>query len=156
VIGMANTLLDKVSTDAALEMAVLQRHERRDWFPFFLSLPALLVVFLIIGVPLVYSVVLSLHRINILTHQWIFVGLDNYLQILPQAEFISALERTAYFAAITVAVGLVLGVAMALVLNMNFPGRGLLRGVVLIPWAMAPVGVAVDPDLDHDQLDYGL
>jgi ABC-type glycerol-3-phosphate transport system permease component len=140
---MANTLLGKVSSDAALEMAVLQRHERRDWFPFFLSLPALLVVFLIIGVPLVYSVVLSLHRINILTQRWIFVGLDNYLQILPQAEFISALERTAYFAAVTVAVGLVLGVAMALVLNMNFPGRGLLRGVVLIPWAMAPVTVGV-------------
>ena len=65
---MANTSLGKVSTDAALEIAALQQHERRDWFPFILSLPALLVVFLIIGVPLVYSVVLSLHRINIHTY----------------------------------------------------------------------------------------
>lgn len=117
--------------------------ERRDWLPFWLSLPALLVVFLVIGLPLIYSLALSLHRINMLTKKWVFVGLQNYLEILPDPEFLWALARTAYFAGVTVTAGLVLGLAMALVLNMAFPGRGLLRSIVLIPWAMAPVTVGV-------------
>ncbi|MBV9703509.1 MAG: ABC transporter permease subunit [Methylobacteriaceae bacterium] len=139
---MADTALGKFGSGTA-EAAVPARRERRDWFPFFLSLPALLIVFLVIGLPLVYSLVLSLHRINVLTQRWIYVGLQNYLQILPQADFLWALGRTATFAVVTVVAGLVLGMAMALVLNMSFPGRGILRSVVLIPWAMAPVTVGV-------------
>ncbi|HET6518322.1 MAG TPA: ABC transporter permease subunit [Geminicoccaceae bacterium] len=111
--------------------------------PILLTLPTLLVVFLVIGVPLVYSLALSLHRINMLTQQWVFVGLQNYTDILPAPEFIAAFGRTAYFAAVTVIGGLVLGMAMALVLNMSFPGRNFLRSVVLVPWAMAPVAVGV-------------
>lgn len=116
---------------------------RRDWLPFLLSFPTLLVVFLVIGLPLIYSLALSLHRINMLTRKWIFVGLGNYSSIIPQADFLAAMGRTATFAAITVAAGLVLGMGMALILNMRFPGRGLMRSVVLIPWAMAPVTVGV-------------
>ena len=111
--------------------------------PILLTLPTLSVVFLVIGVPLVYSLALSLHRINMLTQQWVFVGLQNYTDILPAPEFIAAFGRTAYFAAVTVVGGLVLGMAMALVLNMSFPGRNFLRSVVLVPWAMAPVAVGV-------------
>src|ERR671918_463846 len=111
--------------------------------PFLLTLPTLLVVFVVIGIPLVYSLALSLHRINMLTQQWIFVGLQNYIDILPDPEFLAALGRTAYFAVVTVIGGLVLGMAMALVLNARFPGRDFLRSIVLIPWAMAPVAVGV-------------
>ena len=120
------------------------RAERR-WFglPFFLTLPTLIVVFLVIGIPLVYSLVLSLYRINMLTKRWIFVGLRNYLDVLPHPDFIAAMGRTIYFAAITVSGGLVLGIAMALVLNATFPGRNVLRSVMLIPWGMAPVAVGI-------------
>jgi ABC-type sugar transport system permease subunit len=111
--------------------------------PVLLTLPTLVVVFVVFGIPLVYSLVLSLHRINMLTHQWIFVGLQNYLDILPNADFIAALGRTAYFAVVTVVGGLILGMAMALVLNESFPGRNFLRSIVLVPWAMAPVAVGV-------------
>ena len=116
---------------------------RRDWLPFLLSFPTLLVVFLVIGLPLIYSLALSLFRINMLTRRWIFVGLQNYTSIIPQADFIAAMGRTAAFAVMTVAGGLALGMAMALVLNMRFAGRGLMRSIVLIPWAMAPVTVGV-------------
>lgn len=111
--------------------------------PILLTLPTLLIVFLVIGIPLVYSLALSLHRINMLTQQWIFVGFQNYLDILPNPDFLYAFLRTLYFAAVTVAGGLVLGMAMALVLNMRFFGRGMLRSLVLIPWAMSPVAVGI-------------
>ena len=108
-----------------------------------LVLPTLLVVFLVIGIPLIYSLALSLHRINPLTQRWIFVGLANYANILPDPDFLAAFGRTAYFAVITVLGGLVLGMAMALVLNMTFAGRNVLRSLVLVPWAMSPVAVGI-------------
>ena len=111
--------------------------------PFLLTLPTLLVVFLVFGIPLIYALALSLHRINMLTQQWMFVGLANYLDILPHPEFLAAFGRTAYFAVVTVLGGLALGMAMALVLNLSFPGRNFLRSIVLVPWAMAPVAVGV-------------
>jgi multiple sugar transport system permease protein len=125
----------------------LRAARRRDApslrLPILLTLPTLLVVFVVFGIPLVYSLALSLHRINMLTQQWVFVGLQNYLDILPNPDFLAALGRTAYFAFVTVIGGLILGFAMALVLNQNFPGRNFLRSVVLVPWAMAPVAVGV-------------
>jgi multiple sugar transport system permease protein len=108
-----------------------------------LTLPALIVVLLVIGLPFVYSLGLSLHRINVLTQRWVFVGLQNYLEVLPDPDFIAAFERTLYFAVITVLGGLILGMAMALALNMRFPGRDPLRSIVLVPWAMSPVAVGI-------------
>lgn len=131
-----------------LALSVRRGHARRVGrsrlgLPFLLTLPTLIVVFLVIGVPLVYSLVLSLYRINMLTKRWIFVGLRNYLDVLPHPDFIAAMGRTVYFAAITVSGGLVLGIVMALVLNASFPGRNVLRSVMLIPWGMAPVAVGI-------------
>ena len=86
---------------------------------------------------------MSLHRLNVLTQRWVFVGLENYIEILPGNEFLSAFGRTAYFAVVTVLGGLIVGMGMALVLNARFAGRGILRSVVLIPWAMSPVAVGI-------------
>ncbi len=111
--------------------------------PALIAAPALLAVFLVIGVPLGYSMVLSLNEINVLTHRWVFVGLGNYADAFADPAFLSAFGRTAIFAAGTVIVGLLIGMGMALVLNARFPGRGILRGLVLIPWAMSPVAVGI-------------
>ncbi|MDB5526629.1 MAG: hypothetical protein JWM58_4392 [Rhizobium sp.] len=108
-----------------------------------LTLPTLVVVFVVIGIPLAYSLILSLNRINPLSQRWVFVGLQNYLMVLPDPDFLAAFGRTVYFAGITVAGGLALGIAMALALNGRFFGRGILRSVVLIPWAMSPIAVGI-------------
>ena len=118
-------------------------HVRGGWVPALLTLPTLLVVFLVIGLPLVYSLVLSLNQTNVLTHRWIFVGVANYVAALVDPAFEVAFGRTAIFAAATVLAGLAIGMGMALVLNARFPGRGVLRGLVLIPWAMSPVAVGI-------------
>ncbi|MGI8772727.1 MAG: ABC transporter permease subunit [Acidobacteriaceae bacterium] len=114
-----------------------------SWLLVLLALPALAVVFIVIGLPLVFSFGMSLHRLNVLTQRWVFVGLENYIEILPGNEFLSAFGRTAYFAVVTVLGGLIVGMGMALVLNARFAGRGILRSVVLIPWAMSPVAVGI-------------
>ncbi|KGM33368.1 ABC transporter permease [Inquilinus limosus] len=105
--------------------------------------PTLAIVIAVVGLPLAYSLYLSLHRTNPITKRWIFVGLDNYAGMLGNAEFWAALGRTAYFAAFSVIGTTLIGMAMALVLNERFVGRGVLRSVMLVPWAMAPVSVGV-------------
>lgn len=105
--------------------------------------PTLLVVFAVVGLPLGYSLYLSLHRTNPITKTFIFVGGGNYAAVLYNAEFWGALGRTAYFAAFSVIGTTLLGTGMALLLNERFLGRGLMRSVMLVPWAMAPVSVGV-------------
>jgi ABC-type sugar transport system permease subunit len=132
------------SASAVADVGIRRRRDRESLrLPLLLTLPALIVVLLVIGLPFVYSAGLSLHRINMLTQRWVFVGLQNYLDVLPDPDFVAAFERTLYFAVITVLGGLVLGMAMALVLNMRFPGRDPLRSIVLVPWAMSPVAVGI-------------
>jgi ABC-type glycerol-3-phosphate transport system permease component len=112
-------------------------------FAYWAVAPTLLIVVAVVGLPLAYSFYLSLNRTNPITKRWIFVGLDNYAGILGNGDFLAALGRTAYFAAFSLIGTTLLGMAMALLLNERFAGRGFLRSVILVPWAMAPVSVGV-------------
>jgi multiple sugar transport system permease protein len=123
-----------------------RRQSRRGRIPAFAYgavAPTLILVATVVGAPLLYSLYLSLNRTNPITKRWVFVGFDNYAAILVSADFWAAFGRTAYFAGFSLIGTTLLGLAMALVLNMRFPGRGLLRSVILVPWAMAPVSVGV-------------
>jgi multiple sugar transport system permease protein len=120
-----------------------RRMERVPGFAYLAVAPTLLVVLLVVGVPLGYSFFLSLNRTNPITKHWVFVGLDNYAALPHSPELLAALGRTAYFAAFSVIGTTLLGGIFALVLNSRFSGRGFLRSVVLVPWAMAPISVGV-------------
>lgn len=120
-----------------------RRTERVPGFAWLAVSPTLLVVLLVVGVPLGYSFFLSLNRTNPITKRWIFVGLDNYAALPHSADLMAALGRTAYFAAFSVIGTTLLGTVFALVLNQRFIGRGVLRSIVLVPWAMAPISVGV-------------
>jgi multiple sugar transport system permease protein len=117
-----------------------ERPLRPSAFALLLNAPALLGIVLLVGYPIVYSAWLSLHRYNLKRPRLFrFVGLDNYLEILRADEFWGALRITLIFTGLGVAIITVLGIAIALLLNERFPGRGAVRTVVLVPWAIPPV-----------------
>jgi ABC-type glycerol-3-phosphate transport system permease component len=132
-----------VSTTLPFIKSRAHRADRTPTFAYIAVAPALVIVFAIVGLPLLYSLFLSLNSTNPITKRWIFVGLGNYTKILADAEFWAAFGKTVYFAAFSVIGTTILGMIFALVLNERFKGRGLLRSVVLIPWAMAPVSIGV-------------
>jgi multiple sugar transport system permease protein/N,N'-diacetylchitobiose transport system permease protein len=68
-----------------------------------------------------------------------FVGLANYVNILFSDSFWGAIWRSVYFTVLAVTLEVVCGLAVALLLNEEFNGRGLLRTLVIAPWALAPV-----------------
>ena len=105
----------------------------------------LLPSFLFVGVfslyPILDSFRLSLYRM-ILTLPWLgqkFVGLENYGDFLTDPVARRSFGTSLLFVAVTTPVEVLFGLGMALVLNEPFRGRGWLRAVVLIPWAVPTV-----------------
>ncbi len=110
-----------------------------------LMAPALIVVVAVALFPLLWAAWESLHAHD-LRLPWRgqpFVGLDNYALALSNARFWGALGRTALFAGLSVSLELVLGLGIALVLSRAVRGRGPLRAVALLPWAIPTVVAAL-------------
>lgn len=103
--------------------------------------PSFIAVLVVMAYPWFYSLWLSLHNMNLLTKRWTWVGTGNYSKLFHDATFGDSLFRTLWFSGLVVLGGTVLGMLMALVLNETFRGRGMMRSVMLMPWAIAPVVV---------------
>lgn len=112
----------------------------RPMFAYLLNAPALVAIFLLAGYPIVYSAWISLHKYNLKRPlRFEFIGLDNFVAIVESSEFWSSLWITMQFLVMVVSLVIVLGVAIALLLNESFPGRGFVRTLILLPWAIPPV-----------------
>jgi trehalose/maltose transport system permease protein len=68
-----------------------------------------------------------------------WVGLQNYEDLIHDTLFRDSVIVTVKFTAITVVAEFVLGMIIALVVNSNFKGRGVMRAVMLVPWAIPTV-----------------
>jgi multiple sugar transport system permease protein len=115
-----------------------ERGDRR----FMLSLlaPAVLILVVLFAYPLGYAGWLSVLDWNDkISPMHDFVGIDNYARLATDGDFADALGRTLYFSAITVTVGVVLALVLALLLTQEFRGRTLARVLLLVPWAVPPV-----------------
>ncbi|MCE9671845.1 sugar ABC transporter permease [Myxococcus stipitatus] len=114
----------------------LERERRQAYL---LVAPAVLVLAGVALYPILAAVWLSLHRFILVFGERRFIGLGNFAYLAGDARFWSALGNTAYFTVVAVVVELVLAVPLALLLQRAFPGRGLLRAAVLVPWAIPTV-----------------
>ncbi len=114
--------------------------EPQPFLAFVLNTPAVGLLLLLVVYPIVYSFWLSLHAYNLRKpRQFEFIGLDNYADILSSGQFWHAARVTAVFSVGSIGLTVVLGTLLALLLNEKWPGRGVLRAVALIPWAIPPV-----------------
>ena len=112
----------------------------RPLFAYMLNAPALVAIALLAAYPIVYSAWISLHKYNLKRpNVFRFLGLENFATIVSSPEFWSSLSVTVQFTLLVVITVSVLGVLIALLLNQSFPGRGLVRTLVLLPWAIPPV-----------------
>jgi multiple sugar transport system permease protein len=117
-----------------------------------LAAPATAVLAAVAVAPVLGAVWISLHRSILVFHEQRFTGLANYRFLISDARFWSALGTTAYFTAAAVAVELLLGTAVALLLDSS---KGLFRAAVLLPWAI-PTAVSARLWAWLFNADYGL
>jgi trehalose/maltose transport system permease protein len=119
--------------------APLQRKQAR--LAWILLLPALAAVGFVAIYPLGLTVYQSFTNEQFLAGieptKW--VGLENYRDLIDDTFFRDSVVVTVKFTAITVFAEFVLGLIIALVVNSNFKGRGVMRAVMLVPWAIPTV-----------------
>jgi len=101
--------------------------------------PTILIFALVIAYPLVYAVYLSFFSIYTPTLKGEWVGLENYRLMLTSGEFWVSLWTTILWTVGTLTLQIVVGVAMALLLNLNFYFRSLARSLVLFPYFVSTV-----------------
>jgi multiple sugar transport system permease protein len=106
--------------------------------------PSMILIAVVAAWPIIYAIWLSLHEYSVRVaglSRW--AGLRNYSNALSDPAWWSALEHTLIFTVVSVTLELIIGLGMALCMHEAFRGQGLLRTVVLVPWAVLTVVTAI-------------
>jgi len=109
--------------------------------------PSMVLIAIVAVWPIIYAIWLSLHEYSVRVaglSRWAGpFGLRNYSNALSDPAWWAALEHTLIFTVVSVALELLIGLAMAMAMHEAFRGQGLLRTVVLVPWAVLTVVTAI-------------
>jgi multiple sugar transport system permease protein len=106
--------------------------------------PSMILIAVVAAWPIIYAIWLSVHEYSVRVaglSRW--AGLRNYSNALSDPAWWSALEHTIIFTVVSVTLELIIGLGMALCMHEAFRGQGLLRTVVLVPWAVLTVVTAI-------------
>jgi ABC-type sugar transport system permease subunit len=107
---------------------------------FWMLLPAGLAVFGVVVYPVLRTLLISFFKVDsALAVDTPFVGLHNYVAVLSDPDFWSAIGRTLYFTLVSTGLELVLGLALAGLLAAEMRFRWLFRTIVVIPWAVPTI-----------------
>lgn len=116
----------------------------RKLLPYALLSPAVLVTLVIIFLPMMQAAWMSLHDYVLFRPKdFAFVGLKNFIAALQDEVFWISLRHTLLWIGITVPAQLLLGLVTALLLNQSFFWRPLARALIIIPWALPSVVIAL-------------
>ena len=125
-------------------MAIKWFRRNRDRITGFLfALPAVAYMLSLMVYPLVYNFVLSFRDLTVMTFKGntsVFIGLQNYVSLFRDSEFLTALGQTFWFTVACIAIQFTLGLLMAVFFNGRFKLAGPVRGTILVAWMM-PVSV---------------
>lgn len=117
-----------------LSSNALTRDDRR--FGFRLTAPAGILLAVLLLVPTTLTILYSLHDVPANGRSLgPFVGLENYTIVLSSNVFWRSAWVTSLFSIGFVIFSTLIGLAMAILLNQRFVGRGLARAMLIIPWA---------------------
>src|SRR5215203_6058447 len=121
------------------------RSERK--LAWMLCAPAVVAMLLVTAYPIAYAVVLSLQDVDLrFPDEGGFVGLSNYTAVLTSDLWWTDIFNTLFIMVTSVAIELVLGMAIAMVMYRAIFGRGVVRTSVLIPYGIITVVVAFSPE----------
>jgi multiple sugar transport system permease protein len=124
-----------------MAIAVAKPHRRTRRLPYLLIAPAALLMLGFIAYPMLSVLYYSLQDYNV-TKPWRngFAGLSNFTRVLTDdPTFVQSLGFSLKWVLTEVTLQLVLGLALALLVNQTFAGRGVARALVFSPWAVSGV-----------------
>ncbi len=125
----------------SLSSGAIDRTWKTGWA---FSLPGLLTLAVVMGLPLVYAVVMSVSSMTLMRPSLApLTGLTNYARIMDDPQFWSSLWLTVKYSIVTVAAEFVVGLGIALMLNAVVKAKPIYFAILTIPMAMSPVSVAL-------------
>ena len=104
--------------------------------------PIVVIILVLIAYPFLNALYLSMTD-KIVGYPPIFVGLKNYLDLWQSSQYRRVVYNSVVFTVASVAIKLTLGMAMALVLNRALSGWQFFRGLLLLPWIIPTVVIAI-------------
>ncbi len=132
------------AVNSLVQSPVKRRRIRREHLLFFAFVAP---NFFLLGVfsywPLIYQVYLSLTRWDMISPTKTFVGLDNYRYMFNGREFYQVLFNTFYFTGAILFGSIVLGLALALLLNQRLRGRTAARAIVFAPYVLSGAAIGL-------------
>jgi len=135
----------RIAVDAPWARERLLTKVRRRWFGpsqpwwgFVFTVPILVLLVCFKFWPMAYAAGLSLTNASLTERRWSVIGLHNYERLARDTTFIGALDTTARYVGATIAISMVLGLALAVLLNQKLPARGLFRTLLFLP-AVVPL-----------------
>jgi multiple sugar transport system permease protein len=146
--------------DAAVQAGTTRQRSRgipERRLAWLMTTPSLILIALVAVYPILYAIWLSMHEYSLIragVSRWASpAGFGNYIDAFKTPEFVDSIIITFVYTISSVFLETVIGLVMALIMATAFKGQGLLRTVVLVPWAVLTVVTAimwrtiVDPNL---------
>ncbi|NJO36820.1 MAG: sugar ABC transporter permease [Rhizobiales bacterium] len=116
----------------------------RDWkIAAVFVLPTVVIMVGLIFWPFVNAIWLSTTSLNFLTGETASVGLRNYERLASNSDYLLSMQNTIRFTIWSLAIKFVVGMTIALILNSRMPARGLLSGIMLLPWIVPEIVTAL-------------
>ncbi len=109
----------------------MRRRESRAGYVFLL--PSLIILGVFVFWPIVQAFILSLQHWQFGNRPIPWVGLQNYQRLLTDSRAIGAFTNTLIFTVVTVPLGLLISLGLALALNQGLPGSNILRSIFFLP-----------------------
>ncbi|QAA98319.1 MULTISPECIES: carbohydrate ABC transporter permease [Agrobacterium tumefaciens complex] len=137
---MASVSIENTKTGVSRKEGSRPARLAPNYWPF--VIPALVVISAVIVFPWVFTLWMSVHRWT-LGQEQSFIGFDNYIRLASDVRFWESLWHTLIYTVLSVVAPLFLGTLAALVFDAQFPLRGFLRGVFVMPMMATPVAIAL-------------
>lgn len=117
----------------------MSNKRNKIWIAWILVIPALLLRGFTTIYPILTTFKNSFFDMSLLKGKEEFIGIQNFVQLFTDEKLLTSIEFTIIFTLASMILHVILGVGLALMLNIKFKGRKFLRTIVLIPWAMPMV-----------------
>ena len=113
------------------------RDLRRRPFVYWMVIPAFLIILATVVYPFLYNVVLSLSNMGLRNFfDWDVIGFKNYLLVFSEARFYSVFGKTVIWTVVNIVFHVTIGVFLAILLHRVLPGKGVIRTILILPWAV--------------------
>jgi len=98
--------------------------------------PAFLLAFIILYYPIINSIMISIQNRHLGKVEYKWAGLENFIEVFSSGKFLYSFWWTIVFGVLSSILLFIVGMYFALLLNRKMKGTNVIRGILLMPWAI--------------------